>query len=352
MRPIFRVLIVMFAVLGCWGCKSSQTLSPGQSSKMSADTSQIDYTLIYMIHGDANYLYHDEEGKGLQADEQQMKEAVSVAREAKNGEVFIFHLKPEKKVFWLFPKKDRVFLHYRNGILLHKEKYSPQAMSQSFVRESQLYKKYLRNNSSRLFFLYFGHEIPDENDSNYFRSRPEANFNTEVFVSGLRSFLTREERFDLTVLSTCDNGTPSMVSQIQSVSRYLLASPQNLHLSHLDTHALLNLEQTPKLPTSSLADSMASNSFDRLSSFIQTAVTISIYDLQEVDNYLDTISDSYSNYRMDNSGDQTRHENIDCASLPFWDGQKTTKGVTVYYKPPNFGRRAGQTSHSGWGCQE
>lgn len=353
MRPIYRALIFIL-VLGSLGCRNYQTLSTGQysSPNVAADTTQINYTLIYIIHGDANYLYHDEQGRGLQADEQQMKEAISVAREARHGEVFIFHLKPEKRVLWLFPKKDRVFLHYRNGKLLHRDKYSPNEDSQSFVSESRFYKKYQSENSARLFFLYFGHEIPNDKGVNYFHSRPEAEFNTGTFAAGLSSFLSKKERFDLTVLSTCDNGTPMMASEIQSSSRYLLASPQNLHLSHLDTHSLLQLEQSPKLPTSSLADSMASNSFDRLTGFIQTAVTISIYDLQETGHYMDELSDSYATYRKQNSMDEIEQENIDCADLPFWDGDGSSKGITVYYKPPNFGRRTGLTSHSGWGCKK
>lgn len=354
MRLFRNLIYILVFLMGIWGCRTSDTLTSGQPppSNPSADTAQVYYTLIYMIHGDANYLYHNEEGRGLQADEQQMKEAISVAREARHGEVFIFHLKPEKRVLWLFPKKDRVFLHYRGGKLLHRANYSPNSTKENFVSESRIYKKYQRENSSRLFFLYFGHEIPNSNKVNYFHSRPEAEFNTKSFTVGLESFLEKKERFDLTVLSTCDNGTPLMASEIQSSSRYLVASPQNLHLSHLDTQALLEMEQYREIPTAALADSIASNSFDRLTGFIQTAVTISIYDLQEIASYADTLSDSYASYRKQNAIGQIEQENIDCSDLPNWNGHGTSNGVTVYYKPPNFGNRAGKTSHSGWGCQK
>ncbi len=56
--------------------------------------SAVDYSLIYVINGDGNYLYHDKKGRGLQADEQQLEEAIAVARQAEHGEVFIFHLRP------------------------------------------------------------------------------------------------------------------------------------------------------------------------------------------------------------------------------------------------------------------
>lgn len=342
-------------ISGLWGCRTSDELisgEPADADISKADSSQVNYTAIYVIHGDGNYLYHNQEGNPRQADEEKVKEAKSVARQAEQGEIFIFYQRPEKKVFWIFPKKDRVLLHYRNGELMHHKRYSPASSGKSLAAESGLFQKYQAGNTSRQFFLYFGHEIPHLQERSYHRSRPDAVFNIEHLADGMRSFLDVNGRFDLTVLSTCDNGTPAAASKLQPVSRYLLASPQNLHLSQVDTHPLLTLEDSPQLDTSSLADSLARRTYDRLNEFIETAITLSIYDLAKLNPSLNQLSDKYLQYYSENSEVSFEQENTDCAMLPFWDDLGSlSEGTTAFYKPPNFGSKADHKSHSGWGCQ-
>lgn len=335
-----------------WGCKSSQPITTGQApnSSRSVDTTQVNYTLIYVIHGDANYLYHDENGKSLQADEQKMREAISVARKAKHGEVFIFHQLPEKRILWIFPQKDRQFLHYKRGQLIQKKKYSPNSKLRSLASEQRLFHKFKTSSSNRLFFLYFGHEIPRQKGISYYHSRPDAQFDTNKFTNGLRHFLPEGRRFDLTVISTCDNGTPTLVSKLEGATDFLLASPKNLHLSFIDTDKLLKLEQVPDIPTQQLANAIAKETYDRLSHFIQTAITLSVYDMNAVKKYGDRFATEYEEYRQ--RKDLQLQENTDCAQLPFWDKNGSSRGVSVYYKPPSFGRSADQKAFSGWGCLE
>lgn len=335
------------------GCKGPQEMTSDPSvNSPSADSSQISYRLIYVVHGDANYLYHNKKGEGLQADEQQMKEAKEVAQKAHNGEVFIFHQQPEKKILWLFPQKDRAFLHYQNGKLVQRKKYSPGSSDRSFVAEHQLYKKFRSPDSARSFFMYFGHEIPQQQNITYHQSRPDAKFDSDIFTKGMQSFLGKNEKFDLTLLSTCDNGTPLMAYQLQSLSRYMLASPQNLHLSHMDTQQILRLEETPDISIDSLADAIARQTYQRLADFIETEVTLSIYNLQYADSYLATLSNAYRDYRQQESATQGERENTDCAELSFWDEELAPQEMSVFYKSSNFGRHANRKSHSGWGCQK
>ncbi|MGK7371669.1 MAG: hypothetical protein ACNS64_15765, partial [Candidatus Halalkalibacterium sp. M3_1C_030] len=166
----FYILFPICAALA-FGCTPAKNLTFADKKNK---IKNIDYSVTYLIHGDADYLYHDSLGNALQADEEVLAEAKRIGREAKNGEVLIFHQRPEKKVLWLFPKKDRYFFYYRNGKLIDRTTYSPSDLPESkiFSSESRLYKQYASNSDSlhSNILLYFGHEIPYENGQNYFRS--------------------------------------------------------------------------------------------------------------------------------------------------------------------------------------
>lgn len=344
------IIIVLF-VLGA--CRSSKKMATDvHSGKSAAQPEEVRYRLIYIIHGDANYLYHNEKGKGLQSDEQQLKKAIAVAEKANHGEVFIFHQKPEKSILWLFPRKDRLLLHYRNGKQIRSKNYSPVSTEKAFVSESRLYHQYRSENTARTFFLYFGHEIPHDEDVAYFRSRPDAKLTTRTFTEGERSFLEEGSHFELAVLSTCDNGTPEMVSRQKSLTNYLLASPQNLHLSQIDSRKLLLLEENPKISARKLSQAIAEDSFKRLSNFLQTAVTLSVYEMDKVKPYIDSLSATYDQAMREKSGQAFEQDNIDCWVLPFWNRKQRLPGITTFYKPARFGKYADKVEHSGWGCQE
>lgn len=325
--------------------------SASPDSIPATESPEVRYSLIYVIHGDGNYLYHDEKGRGLQADEQQLREAIAVAKQAERGEVFIFHLKPEEQFLWLFPQKDRQFLHYKNGERINRKKYSPLTNQDDFQKEAELYHQYRSVIPSRNVFLYYGHEIPAKKYKGYFQSRPQISFDIQQFVQGMDSFLDREEVFDLTVLSTCDNGTPQAVSALEGKTDYLLASPENLHLSHIDSDSLLQLEQ-PDKSTAEISRTIAQASFNRLADFLETVVTIAIYDMDRVQDAAEQLSTDYKKYRLGQDEESVEQENIDCAVLPFWDGNDTySKGIEVFFKPPAFGNQANRKMHSGWGCQ-
>lgn len=333
-------------------CSSSKELK--QPSDQSVDDS-LRYSIIYLIHGDANYVYHTGEGKRRQADEKVLADAKSVAKKAKHGEVFIFHQRPERKILWLFPRKDRHFYHYKNGRLIREESYSPSQEAGVFNSETALLDAYRSpQESTRHFLLYFGHEIPIRSGKGYYSSLPKLNMNVNTFTSGTHNLLDNEATYyDMMVLSTCNNGSPDMAANLADQTQVLLASPQNLHLSHIDTEALNGLELDPEIPSDSLAADIAKNSFQRLESSLQTVVSLSVYNMDEVRSYIQQVDSAYQSYLSSAKTPLEGSENIDCTSLPFAGKfPKLEEGVQVWYRPPRFGKNAKQHTHSGWGCKD
>ena len=305
----------------------------------------VQYSAIYMIHADANYTYH-QDGNRLQADEQILEEAISIAKDADHGEVFIFHQKPERKRFLFFPKKDRVWYHFRGGELVGKGVYSPEGGG--FSAEAKIYNQKSASEGRKLFF-YFGHEVPSQASFIYHKSEPDHDFNTEIFTDTITQF---ESSFDLVLLSTCNNGNPLMAASLMGKADYLVASPRNLHLSYLDTQALSLLEDQPSVPTEVLADSIAQKSFNRLSSELQTLVTVGVYNLDVVGNYIKSYSDRYVDHLKIIQQESLFTDNVDCAELDIFAENKIPEnGATLYFSPPAFGRQANLTSHSAWGCK-
>lgn len=333
------ILISFFAVLAT-SCSAPSYLSD------SSQTHTVEYSVIYLVHGDADYLFFDKNGNPRQADEEIIEIAQQVGEQAQNGEVFIFHQKPEKRILWLFPKKDRRVLHYRNGKLIQDMRYSPQNHEVTFAAESEFYRQYASDQASR-YLLYFGHEIPDQAGHKYHRSRKDTSFNINTFAEGARSFLhTDDEMFELSIISTCNNGTPQMVYLMKPFTHLLLASPQNLHLSHFDTQPISLLEKNR--PVNNIAESIADRSFERLSETTQTAVTITLYDLDQIS---EETANLYQNYLDENNLSGPVNDFIDCSQLNFYDNQLFSTGVKKWYHPPRFGRNASKTTHSGWGCR-
>lgn len=372
-RQSLFIITGLFSVmlLGC----AAQEKATRHASSDSSDADS-DYTIIYLLHGDADYLYHSEEGQPLQADEEVLKEAQSVAKNAENGEVFIFHQRPEQEVLWLFPKKDRHMYHYRNGEMVTRRDYSPAERegAGAFASESMLYENHRSDagsdNSLKRVLLYYGHEIPMQAQTGYHRSRPEVDFSSKGFAEGIAQFTGSESSpLDLLILSTCNNGTPDLLHHLKGAADYVLASPQNLHLSHIDSDSLSVLESQDSLATADLAAKVADQTLGRMSKFIQTGVTLSLYDTDIVGKYVadldrriagltsrkeqatpaavPTTGSSAVNAEYTATG--AAAENIDCADL-LPDQLLSSSGISVWFQPPAFGPQSGRKSHSGWGC--
>ncbi|SMO58662.1 hypothetical protein SAMN06265218_10673 [Fodinibius sediminis] len=349
LRGRWGLLIMLLLAAG--GCTGPQEMAGGGTTAPAED---MDYTLVYLLHADADYLYHDREGSPLQADEKMLKEARAVARKASRGEVFIFHQRPEKNILGLFPKKDRRMYHYRGGTLVARKSYSPRGET-PFRAEAALYRSHRREGDSgersKRILLYYGHEIPARPRRGYYQSRPSVLFGSDSFSEGIARFQgPGTDLFDLVVLSTCNNGTPGMISNLEGRAHHVLASPQNLHLSHIDTDPLTALEDNPALPPAELADRMADHTFERMEPWMQTAVTIARYDMQEVGGYVGDLARRVE-HPFRQGGPKTQGvDNIDCARLLPGEAVRS-EGVRVWFKPPAFGRQSDRKNHSGWGCR-
>lgn len=335
-------------------CGSTKTTVPGQGAATS-DTTR--YVITYIIHGDANYLYHDTSGVARQADQKVLAEAKQVAQNATQGEVFIFHQRPETKVLGIFPKKDRDFFHYKKGILVRHQSYSPANDTAFLASETELFGKYrsVTTNKTKKILLYFGHEIPLKDGHGYFKSIPELNLNTQTFTAGLKRMLPESipnRFFDLAVLSTCNNGSPDMVAAMIPVTRVLLASPQNLHLSHIDSRALASLDADPEMKSSELASMLAENTYERLKKSIQTVISLSVYNIGEMEPHIQRADSAYRAYLSAKSKTSNEIKNTDCTLLPiFSEIGLNSVDVETWYRPPQFGRDASIKTHSGWGCK-
>ncbi len=335
-----------------FSCKPAEKITDNYQDISPED---VKYSIIYVIHGDADYLYHDSLGRSRQADEEVLAEAKRLGQNARSGEVLIFHQRPEKKILWLFPKKDRHFFHYKNGILKNKIDYSPSSENDMFSTESELLNRYRSTEKGNLnnIFLYFGHEIPYRDGKGYHRTMPDINFNTENFARGLSSMSPNGgSSFDLTVLSTCNNGSPDMVHALQPHTQTLLASPQNLHLSHVNSGKLSVLENNPDIKSEKLAAILAEETYERLSRFIQTVISLTIYDMQQVSDYISEVDSLYRDYLYNGPIPKSETDNTDCASLNIFESDLDfSKGLEVWYRSPRFGTKTNKKTHSGWGCK-
>jgi hypothetical protein len=315
----------------------------------------IDYSVIYYIHADSDYLFHNASGEPIRGNTQVLETAILVGKTAKSGEVFIFHQLPERKLLGLFPRNRSQLYHFRNGEFVSHIKFRHSDKKEDFLStEARLFNQYQthpQKKDHRTYFLFFGHEIPHDDGLKYHRTLPNIAVNTVSFSAGIQNFLiTDEQRFNLVVLSSCNNGTPMMASHLMPFSDVLLASPINLHLSHIDSNNLRLMDINPEIPSVQLAHAIADQTFRRLESEINTAITLTVFDfeiIQEQKNKLNLFIASHSPLANQNYVSN----NIDCGDLSFFDSESFGNGIRTWFKPAKFGRNANITSHSGWGCK-
>ena len=315
----------------------------------------VDYSVIYYIHADSDYLYHDPDGQPIRENAKVLATAFEVAEHALSGEVFIYHQRPEKKLLGLFPRRSSRLYHYKNGQLSNFVKYRhPNKKEHFLATESQLMNQYRTHNRTdhhQNYFLYFGHEIPSENGTGYHLSIPGIDVNTVSFANGIQNFLpSDEDRFDLVVLSTCNNGTPAMAELLVPFTNVMLASPQNLHLSHFDSGRMSLLEDEPEISPLQLGHSMANQTYQRLDTTVHSTITLALYDFKDVRTYINILASLTAPQKASDRSMQY-HDNVDCSGLSNMDPERYRMGVKTWYKPTRFGRQSGQLTHSGWGCR-
>ncbi len=328
-----------------------------ESQIVEKDTLEVQYSIIFVIHGDGEYLYHDTKGNKYNADEETLAGAKRVAEENPQAEVFIFHQKPTSHFLFFFPLRDGEFYYYRNGRLIANELYWRDQEQSNFDLEVELYRRFRINNQREIIsmFLYFGHEIPEFSIAGYDASYPDRTFTIDNLASGLKDFTNDSTRFDLMVLSTCYGGTPYTIGTLGSYARTIIASPDNLHLSYFDLNFLESLDlslQDGDVPA--FADRFARQSFDRLTRDIQTTVSVAVYEVDSAQEYLHSVYTTYEN-TLNTLNEKKKSflssiEHCDCAEIPAYVLPNMSNGVNVFYRPALFGRTKNKQNHSGWEC--
>jgi hypothetical protein len=315
------------------------------------------YSIVCLIHGDGDYLYHDTSGNECKADEEALAGARRVAQQNPHAEVFIFHQRPRRHFLFFFPLHDGEFYYYRNGRLIANELYWRDQEQSQYDPEVRLYRRFRVDSQREMvsLFLYCGHEIPEFGGAGYDASYPDRPFTVHDFAGGLKGFTRDSARFDLMVLSTCFGSTPYTIGALGSFVRYIIASPDNLHLSYFDLHSLDRLDLSLRdgnVPA--FAKRFAQQAFDRLTGDIQTAVSVAVYDVDRVQEYLHSVHKVYdqtlTTLRGKTQASMATFERCDCADLPAYVLPTMNKGVEVFYRPARFGRSKLKQNHSGWEC--
>ena len=351
MKYLFLCLAIVTGLIFT-GCSHTSELT---SENIPINGTDVNYSVVYYIHADSDYLYHGPEGQPVRENSKVLATAFEVAEHARSGEVFIFHQHRERKLLGLFPRRSSRFYHFRNGELSNQVKYRHPDKQEAFLAtEAQLINQYRAHNlaeNHQNYFLYFGHEIPSETGIGYHRSLPGIKVNTESFAKGIQNFLlTDEDRFDLAVLSTCNNGTPAMAELLMPFTDTMLASPQNLHLSHFDSGSMTLLEKEPGISPLQLGHSIAEKTYQRLEATVHTTITLALYNFEDIRAYIQSLT---SITAANNDSDRTVQfqDNVDCAEIVLMDSKIDRNGVETWYKPARFGRQSGLSTHSGWGCK-
>jgi hypothetical protein len=307
-------------------------------------TGPVRYALVFVIHGDGSYLFHDENGEPRQADQVALERARATALANPEAEVFVFHQHTRRGL----SRKNGTLELYRNAALVSRRDY--RRGDSGMEPENTLYRNLSRLGHSadvRRIFLYFGHQVPERAQPGYNDSIPQAPFDVERLAGGIGGFLSPGNRFDLVVLSTCNNGTPTVVAALAPLARYLVASPADLHLSHLTTGTLHHLERSQPLDTGLLAGELALTAFRELAARVATIVTVSVYDM---DTLAPRLAAAAADLKARLEAANGLPEFYDCGQDPRLSWLAGLPGVTIHYRPPRFGRERNKESHSGLEC--
>lgn len=312
------------------------------------------YSLVFLIHGDGDYTYHDALGEAHRSDREILARAQSVAERNPEAEVFIFHQVERTHVLFVFPRRDGHAFHYRNGRLLERESYWRDQGATRFAPELRIHRRLAAtpSGSTVRMFLYFGHEFPELGETGYDASHRDHRFTAADLSGVVRDMAGGTAKTDLVVLATCFGGTPRTVGALAPHARYVIASPDNLHLSSFDLAPLDGLEiGSDDGAVAALADRFARNAFTRLADAVQTAVSVVVYDVEVARPFLETAVAAYDRSLASFEGRPlSSRERCDCAGETAVARPGMDAGLTVHYRAARFGRQKDRATHSGWEC--
>jgi hypothetical protein len=177
-------------------------------------------------------------------------------------------------------------------------------------------------------------------------------FSIDLFEQGLTSLLKkwkqRDNPIDGIILSTCHGGTPAVLYALSPLSRYVLTSPGNLHLSHIDSEPMVSLLHQKSDEFKRVMDSFSRHVFINLTKRTETQVSLVLYDTNQFESELDSLMAVYTDRQEGLDAGPVRC--VDCETDPIIKPYLPTKGITVFFRPSRFGDSKHKKRHSGWGC--
>ncbi|RPH64464.1 MAG: hypothetical protein EHM89_01625 [Acidobacteria bacterium] len=346
--------------LGCKACVALAVLflscsaMPPAHDEARLTATQPAYSLVFIIHGDGDYLYHDTLGNARRADEDILSKAQAIAARNPNAEVFLFHEIERRHVLFLIPRRDGHAYYYRNGRLVAQKSYWRDQGASRFDPEVRLYEQFAATQPRPplLFFFYFGHEIPEFNGAGYDASYSKRRVTIDDLAEGVKSFVADSTKIDVLALATCFGGTPYTIGALAPYARYIIASPDNLHLSYFDLEPLASLDAgSGDNEVAGFADRFARNAFEQLANEVQTTVSVVVYDVNGVGDFIDSVAGVYDRtVTAANRMSTASVEHCDCADDSAYALPGMSDGLTVFYRAPRFGRGKYKPDHSGWEC--
>jgi hypothetical protein len=362
--PITHASVAMFAARSCCAGLAAFLLScspalPLQHEPPPAGEAAYTphYSIVCVIHGDGDYLYHDTAGTERLADLEALAGAKRIAEGNPRAEVFVFHQRAKKHLLFIFPLPDGDFSYYRNGLLVAQESYWRDQEHSQLAPEVELFHRFrsMGKHASMNVFLYCGHEIPEFGGAGYDESYPKRTFTVRDLAVGLNGFTRDDTTFDLMVLSTCFGGTPYTIETLGTHARYIIASPDNLHLSYFDLHVMERLDLSMgDGDVEAFARKFAHQAFNRLTRDIQTAVSVGVYDMVRVQGFVRSVRTQYDQTLTVLGGETAVSGDVmkrcDCADLPGYRRPSMKEGVEILFRPAQFGRFQTKRDHSGWEC--
>jgi hypothetical protein len=312
------------------------------------------YSLVFIIHGDGDYLYHNTRGEARRADEDVLARAQVIARALPDAEVTIFHEIARRHVMFVVPRHDGRAFYYRQGQLVGETSYWRDQGDSRFAPEASIYQKFggAQSGAAVRMFFYFGHELPELNIEGYDASYPERRVAVGDLARSLGAFAGPSGKLDLVVLGTCFGGTPHSLDALAPYAHTIIASPGDLHLSYFDLEPLATLDIGPAgdRDVAAFADRFARHAFERLTADVQTAVSIVVYDVAATRAFRASVAGAYETTLARANGMPASVRRCDCADDASYARAGMSNGLTVLYRAPRFGRTKNEQHHSGWEC--
>ena len=209
-----------------------------------------------------------------------------------NAEVIIFHQIARRHALLLFPRHDGRAYYYRHGRLLAQTSHWRDQGKARFDSEVRLYEQFtaLQSRPPVRVALLLWSRAPRDRRGGLRRIVARA-----VVSSSTTWRKGESDRRGSPGRSTCScsprasGSTPHTIGALAPYTRYVIASPDNLHLSYFDLEpretALVPDRMTKVLPTSRIG--FARNAFTKLAADLQTTVSVVVYDAKDVADFVE-----------------------------------------------------------------